>query len=52
MAATMSQYRLLWGNVANEASVAARCACVACNSCTCGCSCRRAPDVEEEEWPC
>ena len=45
MSATMNQYRELLGNV-KESIVMARCACVACNSCTCACSCRFSPNSD------
>lgn len=44
MSATDVQYALLFGKIGqdqlNDTSMMARCACVACDSCTCGCSCR------------
>lgn len=49
MSASNTQYMQLFGAICNEA-VMARCACVACNSCTCACSCRAVPDMEEIEW--
>lgn len=51
MSASDFDYEKLFGNIANEAVVMAKCACVACNSCTCACSCRRASEgMEEIEW--
>lgn len=50
MSANNTQYMQLFGMICNEAVVMARCACVACNSCTCACSCRMAPEMEEIEW--
>lgn len=45
------EYAKLFGNIVNEdCSAMPRCACVACNSCTCACSCRAVPDMEEIEW--
>lgn len=51
MSATTVEYNALWGNVSEVGFSMPRCACVACNSCTCGCSCRRAPVVDVEDWP-
>ncbi|SKC59161.1 Cys-rich radical SAM target, FibroRumin family [[Eubacterium] yurii] len=50
MCANDTQYMKLFGMICNEVAVIARCACVACNSCTCACSCRAVPEVEEIEW--
>ena len=50
MSASVMDYEKLFGNIVDEAVVMARCACVACNSCTCACSCRNIPDMEEIEW--
>ena len=46
MSATINQYAELFGNVREVTASMARCACVACNSCTCGCSCRAVPEME------
>lgn len=47
-------YELMFGRIspAGYAERAMpRCACVACNSCTCACSCRRSSILEEEiDW--
>lgn len=43
-------YAKLFGTICDSAVVMARCACVACNSCTCACSCRKSPVWEEVEW--
>lgn len=48
MSASINQYAELFGNVNAEVTSMARCACVACNSCTCGCSCRAIPEMEFE----
>jgi len=40
MIATVEDYAKLYGNIEDVSLMAARCACVACNSCTCACSCR------------
>lgn len=45
MSANNAQYMQLFGMICNEAVVMARCACVACNSCTCACSCRAVPET-------
>ena len=51
MSASTIDYMKLFGNIASdEAFAMPRCACVACNSCTCACSCRIAPDRGEIEW--
>lgn len=44
MSATNMEYMQLFGRIENETFAIARCACVACNSCTCACSCRAVPD--------
>ncbi len=44
-------YEKLFGEISeNEAQTMARCACVACNRCTCACSCRKIDRAEEIEW--
>ena len=50
MSANNTQYMQLFGTICNETVVMPRCACVACNSCTCACSCGAIPQVEEIEW--
>ena len=36
-----NEYNMMYGKIMNTNSFTmARCACVACNSCTCACSCR------------
>lgn len=51
MSANSVDYAKLFGTICDEAVVMARCACVACNSCTCACSCRNIPeDVDLIEW--
>jgi len=52
MSATTAEYEKLFGNIITEHIVMARCACVACNSCTCACSCRHTSesDVSEIIW--
>lgn len=50
MSANTVEYAKLFGAICNEAHAMARCACVACNSCTCACSCRKVPEWEEIEW--
>ncbi|WP_438474561.1 FibroRumin family radical SAM-modified Cys-rich RiPP [Selenomonas sputigena] len=50
MSANNIQYMQLFGAICNNAVVMARCACVACNSCTCACSCRAIPEMEEIGW--
>lgn len=50
MSANKYDYLQLFGAIRNESFLMARCACVACNSCTCACSCRAVPEWEELEW--
>ena len=51
MSASDFDYEKLFGSIVDEAIVMAKCACVACNSCTCACSCRKVPEgMEEIEW--
>lgn len=50
MSANRQDYLQLFGAIQHEAFTMARCACVACNSCTCACSCRAVPEWEDFEW--
>ena len=50
MSAKDVEYSKMFGTICDEAVVMARCACVACNSCTCACSCRNIPDLDELDW--
>ncbi len=50
MSANVVDYAKMFGEIADLSVVMARCACVACNSCTCGCSCRNIPENDEIEW--
>ncbi|SCW50519.1 Cys-rich radical SAM target, FibroRumin family [Lachnospiraceae bacterium C10] len=50
MSATSVEYEKMFGEICDEANAMARCACVACNSCTCACSCRKTPGSEDIEW--
>ena len=50
MSANNVEYAKMFGTICDEAVVMARCACVACNSCTCACSCRNIPDLDEIDW--
>lgn len=50
MSANIEAYAKLFGNIGKEMKAMSRCACVACNSCTCACSCRGVPDIEEIIW--
>lgn len=45
-------YNKLFGKIIEEGVqlVAARCACVASNSCTCACSCRKHETSDGIEW--
>ena len=49
MSATTEAYAKMFGNIETESTVMAKCAYVACNSCTCGCSCR-VEDTGDFEW--
>lgn len=50
MSANTEMYMEMFGNI-NEQSIAMpKCACVACNSCTCACSCRAVPEFEDGEF--
>ena len=48
--ATKTEYDKMFGNIETEAFAMARCACIACNSCMCACSCRIAPELDELGW--
>ena len=50
MSANLKAYSKLFGNIGKELNAMPRCACVACNSCTCACSCRAVPESEEIAW--
>lgn len=51
MSASVNDYKRLFGCIEAEPIITmARCACVSCNSCTCGCSCRNIPEGSEIEW--
>ena len=50
MSANSMEYAKMYGEINDELVVMARCACVPCNSCTCGCSCRNIPDLDEIDW--
>ena len=51
MSANAVEYAKMFGEICESAEAMARCACVACNSCTCACSCRNIPeDMDEIEW--
>lgn len=50
MSANNLEYEKMFGAICNEAVVMARCACVACNSCTCACSCRNSLGLDELDW--
>lgn len=49
MSANTNDYLKMYGEIEAESAMAAKCACVACNSCTCGCSCRTVSDWKDEE---
>lgn len=50
MSADENQYAELFGLILTEMPSMARCACVACNSCTCACACRNTPSIDDIEW--
>ncbi len=51
MSANTLDYEKMFGLIGNGLTMAAKCACVACNSCTCACSCRKKPDcIDSIEW--
>lgn len=50
MVATESQFQELFGAILDGVATMAKCACVACNSCTCACSCKNCPDNDEIGW--
>ena len=50
MSGSIEAYAKLFGEPVECDVIMARCACVACNSCTCACSCRNTPEWEEIEW--
>ena len=51
MSANSVDYAKMFGAICDDAKIMSRCACVACNSCTCACSCRKNPEnTNEIEW--
>lgn len=50
MSANFNEYMEMFGNIKEERFAMAKCACVACNSCTCACSCRAVPEFEDGEF--
>ena len=51
MSANINDYQKMFGNIITDSFAMPKCACVACNSCTCACSCRLVPEgMEEIEW--
>ena len=50
MSANDYEYTKMFGDICKDARAMARCACVACNSCTCGCSCRYSQNIDEIDW--
>ena len=50
MVATESQFQELYGAIGESSAIMAWGACVACNACTCACSCRKNPNNNEIEW--
>ncbi|HDT2998817.1 TPA: FibroRumin family radical SAM-modified Cys-rich RiPP [Proteus mirabilis] len=50
MVATENQFNELFGEILDDVTMMARCACVVCNSCTCACSCRGGLDDNEIGW--
>lgn len=50
MSANSVDYAKMFGAICESVTAMAKCACVACNSCTCACSCRMVPDLGEIDW--
>lgn len=50
MIANTTEYMKMFGNINEWNTAMAKCACVACNSCTCACSCRAVPEFEDGEF--
>lgn len=50
MSANNLDYEKMYGTINYEAIAMPRCACVACNSCTCACSCRYSQNIDEIDW--
>lgn len=50
MSANTTEYMAMFGNITEHSTSMAKCACVACNSCTCACSCRAVPEFEDGEF--
>lgn len=50
MSASAAEYEKMFGSICENSQPMARCNCTACNSCTCGCSCRNIPEFEDIEW--
>ena len=50
MSANTEMYMEMFGNINEQNMAMPKCACVACNSCTCACSCRIVPESEDGEF--
>ena len=50
MSANTEMYMEMFGNINEQNMAMAKCARVACNSCTCACSCRAVPEFEDGEF--
>ncbi|RVU97635.1 FibroRumin family radical SAM-modified Cys-rich RiPP [Coriobacteriales bacterium OH1046] len=50
MSANINDYMEMFGAIEAESFAMPKCACVACNSCTCACSCRAFPEQEDIDW--
>ena len=50
MSSNTEIYMEMFVNINEQKMAMAKCAFVACNSCTCACSCRAVPEFEDGEF--